>query len=151
MLCECRKSSGKRMSEQSEPTLSMSDDGTRSLLWPLSPEPGAPPSRTHRRPSCSLAFSLTALAPGLPPACRLCLWTFWDLWRGREVPDGQLASPVGAELSLSSVGAPGWRVQRTELGLLGRERPSQAPGPVRATPEAPVGDHQSSMLWLQIT
>ena len=67
------------------------------------------------------------------------------------MPDGQLASPVGAELSLSSVGAPGWRVQRTELELPGRERPSQAPGPVRAMLEAPVGDHQSSMLWLQIT
>ena len=73
------------------------------------------------------------------------------LWWGREVRHGQLASPVGAELSLSSMGAPGWCVQRTELGLPGRELPSQAPGPVWATPEAPVGDHQSSMLWLQIT
>ena len=60
-------------------------------------------------------------------------------------PGGELSGPYPLWVPLDGT------CRELCWGSSSRNGPFQAPGPVWATPEALVGDHQSMMLWLQIT
>lgn len=151
---------------EAKPTLNTSDDGTKSVFPPLTLEdPGrefALPVKT-RSQNCVSVFILTTPAPGPQPTF-LLRGHFWIPNGGGRYRMVKSEAQWGTERSSNvyvpsaSAGsgwpaaAPGWQCTENGSGADGTgEGRLRLPGPVRAMPEALVSDHQSTMLWLQMT
>lgn len=121
---------------EAKPTLNTSDDGTKSVLSPVTRKAraGSSPFQVKTRTQNFVSvFILTALAPGPRPACLLCghFWTPDGGGRYRMVKsEAQWGTKMASNVWMPSTSADsGWpaaalggSIQRTVVGLTGQER-----------------------------